>query len=188
MKSGQVDEIKFEGEDAHAGYAAPFLDLIAAAVLLGIATLVIVASLMLPVPGELATAPGLLPLLTAVSLGGMAILLAISAVQRRRSGTPLMRFAPGEISEQMRAVPLAAAIAIYIAGLQWLAFQMHLQVAGIHYVLSAFEPLTILALSAIMRAYWGGPLLAIVAISACWTLVLSVVFQKIFQIPLPGGF
>ncbi|MEP4034439.1 tripartite tricarboxylate transporter TctB family protein, partial [Roseibium polysiphoniae] len=149
---------------------------------------VVVASLLLPVPGELATAPGLLPFLTAVSLGGMAILLAVSAIQRRRTGTPLMMFAPGEVSEQMRAVPLAAAIAIYIAGLQWLAFQTHLQVAGVHYVLSAFEPLTILALSAIMRVYWGGPLLAIVAIATGWTLVLSIVFQKIFQIPLPGGF
>lgn len=188
MNSAHGDEIKFEGEDAHAGYAAPLLDLIAAAFLLALSALVVVASLALPVPGDIQTAPGLLPFLTAGSLGVMALLLAISAVQRRRAGTPMRQFAPGEISEQMRSIPLAAAIAIYIAGLQWLAFQMYFRVAGIHYVLSAFEPLTVIVLSAIIKTYWGGPLNVIVAIAAAWTLILSVVFQKIFQIPLPGGF
>ena len=61
-------------------------------------------------------------------------------------------------------------------------------IGGVYYVLSAFEPVTIVALTAIIHMAWRGPLWVTVSISTAWTHILSIVFQKVFTIPLPGGF
>lgn len=182
------NKVVFEGEDANAGYASPALDLIATGILLAISLAVLVASWRLPVPGGLPTAPGLLPFLTAGSLAVMAVLLGISARVRRREGTPLWSIEKRDTAEDKRAVALAGAVAIYIGALQMLAFQYYFTLGAIPMVLSAFEPVTIVALSAIIHIFWRGPLWITVLISVGWTLVLSLVFQKVFNIPLPGGF
>ena len=182
------DKVVFEGEDANAGYASPALDLIAAGFLLALSFAVLTASVLLPVPGGLTTAPGLLPFMTAASLGVMSVLLGISARRRQRDGVPMWDPGDRNSSEDRRSIIIVAAVAIYIAGLQVLAFQYYFSLAGIPMVLSAFEPVTIIALAAIMHIFWGGPLWITALVAAGWTMTLSVVFQKIFNIPLPGGF
>ncbi len=187
MTSPVSDDIKFEGEDANAGLAAPILDIIAAAVLIATAIVVMVASLRLPVPGSALTAPGLLPFIAAASLAVMAVLLGQSALQRRGrpdSAVPLF----GDMAEQLRMLILAAMVAGYILALQLLAFQVHFAVDGVPFVLSAFQPVSFIALAAIMHMFWRGPLWTKAAIAAGWTLTLTLTFQKLFNIPLPGGF
>ena len=147
-----------------------------------------VASLTLPVPGTLLTAPGLLPFLTAASLLVMAVMLGLSALGRRRAGVMADPADARSRDVDRRTLLLAATVAIYIGALQVLAFQAFFSIAGIPLVLSAFEPVTVLALATIMHLSWRGPLWITVAISISWTLTLSLVFQKMFQIPLPGGF
>jgi len=184
----QNEPIVFEGEEAGAGHAAPGLDLFAAAFLIALSGIVMVASLRLPVPGDLRTAPGLLPLLTAASLLVMAVILGVSAWNRRKAGVVMD---PDEVrndAEDRRALLLAGTVGIYVLALQVLAFQMYFSVIGIPFVLSAFEPVTIIALTSIIHVFWRGPLWITVLISGGWTLALSLVFQKLFQIPLPGGF
>ena len=188
MSNSDVKQVEFEGEEAGAGFAPPGLDLFASAFLLVLSGVVIVASVALPVPGNWTTAPGLLPLLTAGSLAVMAILLGVSAWTRHKAGVVAH---PGEArvgANDKRVMLLAGTIAVYIAALQFLAFQAYFSVAGVPYVLSAFEPVTFIALAAIIHVSWRGPLWITVVISAIWTLTLSLVFQKIFSIPLPGGF
>lgn len=187
---GQIktDGVSFEGEEPGVGLASPGLDLLAAGFLLALSLLVIVASLRLPVPGGLNTAPGLLPFLTAFSLAIMAILLAGSALRRKRAGVVADPADARDRREDARAVVLAITIAIYIAGLQMLAFQVFFAIGGVPFVLSAFEPLTIIALAAIIHIFWHGAFWVNVLISTGWTLTLSLVFQKLFSIPLPGGF
>jgi len=188
MSNIDAKNIEFEGEEAGAGFASPGLDLFAAGFLLVLSMVVVGASIALPVPGDWTTAPGLLPLLTGASLGVMAILLGVSAWNRRRAG---MVGDPTEArtgADDKRAALLAVTIAIYVAALQFLAFQVFFSVFATPFVLSAFEPVTTIALAAIIHMSWRGPLWITVLISASWTLTLSLVFQKVFSIPLPRGF
>jgi len=188
MSQADNNKVVFEGEDGNAGYASPALDMIATAFLLALSVLVLVASLRLPVPGNLATAPGLLPFLTAGSLAVMAVLLGISATVRRREGAALWDDEPRDRSEDMHAIVLVVAVAVYIGALQGLAFQYYFNIGTVPMVLSAFEPVTIVALAAIIHIFWRGPLWITALVSIGWTLTLSLVFQKVFNIPLPGGF
>ena len=182
------DTIKFDGEEAGAGYASPLLDLIASAVLLVLTVIVMIASTNLRMPGGLATAPGLLPFLVAASLFLMALMLGWTALQRKRAGFSAGPDEVRDTPEDMRALGLALVVATYIGCLQYLAFQYGFVVGEIYFILSAFEPVTIVALSAIIHMSWRGPLWITASISTAWTLVLSIVFQKVFTIPLPGGF
>lgn len=188
MSQTSSEDIKFEGEDANAGFAPPVLDLIAAAVLIAVSVVVMVASLRLPVPGTVLTAPGLLPFVAAAALAAMAVLLGVSALKRHRAGMGFAEEDRRDRAEDIRTLALAGAVAVYILGLQLLAFQVYFSVAGVPFVLSAFEPVTLLALAAIIHTAWRGPLWITTLIAVGWTLALSLTFQKLFNIPLPGGF
>ena len=188
MASTEQPEVKFEGEEAGAGFASPALDLVASIVLIAIAVALMIASWRLPMPGEIHTAPGLLPFLVAASLLVMALGLGASALARRRSGLGTSAFADRDLSTDLRSIILAGAVALYIATLQVMAFQKVFSIFGTSVRLSAFEPATILALASIIHLSWRGPLWITVAVSVTWTLILSLVFQVVFRIPLPGSF
>lgn len=188
MSEPTSDQVKFEGEEAGSGHASPLLDLTASAFLLVLSAVVLVASIRLPVPGDLLTAPGLLPVLTAASLAGMALMLGFSALGRHRAGVVMDPDETRDPQSDRRTLMLVSAVFIQIVALQSLAFQYYFTISDVNFVLSAFEPVTIIALTAIIHASWRGPLWITVLISTLWTLGLSLVFQKLFQIPLPGGF
>ena len=187
MSQTHEDAVKFEGEDASSGYASPLLDLIAATFLILLSIIIMAASVALPMPGDLVTAPGLLPFITSGSLLVMALVLGYTAVKRRRAGVTGHTDAI-ELSEYGRAFVLAVIIAVYIAALQFLAFQSYLNLGGFSFTLSAFEPTTIIALATLIHISWRGPIWITILTSVIWTMLLSVVFQKVFSIPLPGGF
>ena len=188
MSNLDEPEVKFEGEDANAGFASPTLDLIASAALIALAVAMMVASWRLPMPGEIHTAPGLLPFIVAASLMLMALGLGAAALARRRSGVHTAALADRDLSTDFRSLALAGAVALYIATLQWMAFQQNFNIFGTTIRLSAFEPATIMALISIIHLSWRGPIWITVAVSVTWTVVLSLVFQLVFRIPLPGSF
>lgn len=197
VADGVEKTVKFEGEEAGAGYAAPYLDLIAAGFLICLALIMMIASFKLPVPGAIPTAPGLLPFLTAASLLLMAIMLGATAVKRKRDLAELISGAEprddsehtGENSgEKIRTFLLIAVVGIYIAALQLLAFQHNLKLGDLHFSVSAFEPVTIIMLVVIIQGAWRGPIWITTLLAIFWTLILSAVFQKAFEIPLPGSF
>ena len=188
MTNSPSDKIEFEGEEAGSGFASPTLDLIAGGFLIVLSLAFIFASMALPVPGDLSTAPGLLPFLVAASLLLMALGLCASALARRKSGVSVAVLAERDLTADFRTLLLAGAVAIYIVGLQYLAFQKNFQVLGANLKLTAFEPVTTIALCAIIHLSWRGPFWITVGVSTAWTLVLSLVFQLVFRIPLPGTF
>src|SRR5919106_6878053 len=100
------------GEES-SGYAPPVLDLIAAACLVALSVWVMIESARMEVPDALATAPGLLPFLTAASLCVMAIALGWQALWRRRGAAALEGEAPGA-AELWRTLTLAAVIGCYL--------------------------------------------------------------------------
>ena len=69
--------------EERSGQAPPVLDLIAAAFLVALSILVMIGAARMEVPDALATAPGLLPFLTAASLCVMALALGWQALRRR---------------------------------------------------------------------------------------------------------
>lgn len=181
--------VAFEGEEAGAGYASPTLDLIASGFLLLLTIVVMVASWRLPVPGDLLTAPGLLPFLTALSLMLMALVHAFTAVERLRQSTSVAEKAQTTDNTPIAGTLILAGVTgLYILALQSLAFQYDFSLLETFFSVSAFEPVTIVALAAIIHIYWRGPLWVTTIISVAWTVLLSVVFQKAFNLPLPGSF
>jgi len=180
-------QTSFEGEDPSAGYASPSLDLIASVFLIVLSIVIMAASMALPVPGDWTTAPGLLPFLVAASLLLMALGLAATAMKRRQAGYGKLS-QTRNLETDRRTFHLAIAVAIYIAALQLLAFRQDVVIAGFRHVISAFEPMTIVALVTIIHLAWRGPIWITLSIAIGWTLILSLVFQHIFIIPLPGGF
>lgn len=188
MANTDQPEVKFEGEEAGAGFASPTLDLIATAILVAISVAMMVASFSLPMPGAIHTAPGLLPFVISASLLLMALGLGASALARRRTGHHMPAFADRDMTTDVRSLLLAGAIAVYIAALQVLAFQQNFSIFGTNLRLTAFEPATIITLCAIIHVSWRGPIWITAAVSISWTIVLSLVFQLVFRIPLPGSF
>ena len=171
-------------EDPNAGLATPFMDLLAALIVAAISIWMVVESLRLPVPGAILTAPGLLPFLTAASLLIMAGLLGASALGRRRSVTPGARRLdlPADFG---RSVGLGAILVVYVLGLQYLPVEMAFRVGPVRIAIGAFEVVTVIVVTAILRIYWKGALWACLAVALGWVAFLSVMFRIVFQTPLP---
>jgi hypothetical protein len=187
MASDEVadDEKRVLSEDANAGLATPIMDLWAAVVIAAIAVFLVIESLRLPVPGGIVfTAPGLLPFLTAASLLVMALLLGVSAITRRRI-TPraLDRF---EIPpDAMRSLTLGGIVTLYVLALQVVPFEMSFNIGALHFYVGAFEPVSIVFVTGLLRIYWRAPLWACLAVTVVWIAFLSIVFRMLFQTPLP---
>jgi Tripartite tricarboxylate transporter TctB family len=177
-------EHRVYSEEANAGLAAPIMDLVAACVIAVIAIFIAVDSLLLPVPSGLFTAPGLLPFLTAASLLIMAVVLGYSALSRRRAmPRALDRFeVPDDI---LRSLALGGIVIVYVAGLQVVRLSTGFNIGSLHFAIGAFEPVSVVMLTGLLRLYWKAPLWACLAVTVCWIAFLSVVFRMLFQIPLP---
>ncbi len=187
MRHSRGDQVGFEGEEAGAGYASPTLDLIASAFLVVLSIVIMAASIALPMPEQHRLFHTSLPFLVAASLLLMALGLAMIAIRRRQVVASVVADRRDRETER-KTLQLAAAVAGYIAALQFLAFRHDIVIAGFRHTISAFEPVTIIALVAIIHLAWRGPLWITALIAIGWTLTLSLVFQHIFVIPLPGGF
>ena len=188
MAERPAEQITFEGEEADTGYASPALDLVAAGALIALSVAVMVASYALPLPGNIRTAPGLLPFLVAFSLLIMSLGLGASALARRRASVHLSLFSDRDMSTDIRSLLLACAVAVYIAALQILAFQQNFTILGANLRLTAFEPVTVIALTTIIHLCWRGPIWITLCVTIAWAAILSLIFQLVFRIPLPGTF
>ena len=172
-------------EDPNAGFATPVMDLAAAAIVAAIAIFVAVESLILPVPGgRVFTAPGLLPFLTSASLLVMAFMLGYSALQRRRAmPRALDRF---EIpSDALRSLALGGIVALYVLAIQVVPFELSFNIGSLHFYIGAFEPVSVVFLTGLLRFYWRAPLWICLAVIVGWIAFLSIVFRMLFQTPLP---
>ncbi len=180
-----TDKTQFAGEDEHAGFATPVQDLVAAAFLIALSLWIMIESLRMGSSGSVATAPGLLPFLTAGSLGAMAIGLGLMAIRRRVAGETA---APtDEESHHGRALLLMAFLGAYLLCLQYLSFEYRATIAGMELGYGAFEVLTILFLTVLLAVFWRSALWKCLVVSAVWVTLLAAAFRYVFVIPLPGS-
>jgi Tripartite tricarboxylate transporter TctB family len=174
-------------EDPHAGLAAPVMDLIAASVLATISLWFMIEALRLPAPGGTATAPGLLPFLTAASLLVMALILGADALARRRNGGAgaAVRDGIDLPPDFRRTMTLGAILAVYVFALEFAGIEVAFALFSLRFVIGAFEVVTVVMLTAVLRIYWQAPLWACLAVTLGWVAFLSIVFRMIFHVPLP---
>jgi len=171
-------------EDVNAGQATPVMDLIAAAVIAAVALWFTIASLMLPVPGGIVTAPGLLPFLTASSLLVMAGMLAAGALRRWRQ-SPVEGGRLDLPADFRRSMLLGGILVVYIAALQFLPVHMAFRLGAMRVVIGNFEVASVIVLTAMLSIFWKAPLWKCLTIVVCWTAFLSVTFRMIFEVQLP---
>jgi hypothetical protein len=171
-------------EDPNAGLATPIMDLAAAGVIAAIALFIVVESLRLPVPGGVITAPGLLPFLTSASLLIMALLLGANAVKRRQMiDHAADRF---EIPPDfMRSLGLGGIIVVYVAALQFAPINTAITIGSLRFAIGAFEAVSMVAITGILRIYWRRPLWVCLAVTFGWIAFLSIAFRMVFETPLP---
>lgn len=182
-----TDDKGFVGEDARAGRASPVLDLIASAFLIVFAAWVMFESLSFKVPDTLATAPGLLPFLTAASMGAMAAVLALGAWRRYRAGEKGEEASKSEdVGDPARTAGLIAIIIAYLLGLEYLAFEYQFRFLGMWLTLGAFELVSTIVLTVILFFFWRKALWMCFAVALVWILLLAGAFRYVFTIPLPG--
>jgi hypothetical protein len=182
-----ADDKNILSEDPHAGLATPAMDLIAAGALTAISLWFMVESLRLPAPGGIATAPGLLPFLTAASLLVMALTLGADALTRRHGGGGAPGAADGiELPTDVgRTAVLAAILVVYVCALQFAAIELAFELFALRFIIGSFEVASAVVLTAILRIYWQAPLWTCLAVAVGWIAFLSVVFRLVFHVPLP---
>lgn len=174
----------FAGEDENAGFASPRQDLLASAVLILLSIWIMVESVRLEIPGDLATAPGLLPFVTAATLCLMALGLAWLAIKRQRVGDTAAS-AQDEVVPG-RALLLMVLVGAYILSLQLVSFEYSARLGGFRLSYGSFEVLTIVAITAILSIFWQPRLLPCLAVAVVWVTALAAIFRYVFVLPLPG--
>lgn len=171
-------------EDESAGYASPTLDIVAAIALGALSIWVMFQATALKVPAAITTAPGLLPFLCAGMLLVMAIVLGVSAVRRRQRAPASIA---QDIPEDLPRVGLLIAILIaYISALEFLAFSKEMNFGTLNLQITAFEPVSIVILTTILRIFWTPRLWACLLVAVVWIVILSTAFQNFMTIPMPG--
>ncbi len=178
------DEQSALAEGHNDDLANPVMDLAAAAVIAAVALFIAIASLRLPVPSRIFTAPGLLPFLTSASLLVMAALLGYSAITRRRTmPRALDRF---DIPEEFqRTLALGGIVILYVLGLQVVPVSVSFNIGPLHFLIGAFETVSLVIITGLLKLYWRAPLWACLAVTVGWIAFLSIVFRMLFQTPLP---
>ena len=171
-------------EEANAGYATPIMDMIASGIVAAIALIMAVNSLLLPVPGGIFSAPGLLPFLTSASLLIMAGVLGFNALSRRRT-TPRELDHIELPSDFKRSLALGGIVILYVLGLQFVPVHTSFNIGSLHIVIGAFETVSVVVITGLLRFYWRGRLWACLTIAVFWIAFLSITFRIVFQTPLP---
>ena len=179
------------GEEGGDHRATPGMDLAAAVALAILSVLAIGFALALQVPGSLATAPGLFPVLTGASLLAMAAGLGVKA---RRQGARfeislrhpvVLRVLADE--EGRRVLLLIAIIAAYIVAVDFISFDLRIPTDILVIRFSSYELLTMIALTGILRLFWRATVVRCLLVSVAWSIALATVFRSGFNILLPGS-
>lgn len=159
-------------------------DVIAAGVIALTGLSFAVMALRIPAPADLTTAPGLLPFAVAASLAALAVAAAVSSL--RGHGASIKAAEPEDRAETSGRLWAIAAVALYIAVLDFAPFSIRAEALGVQIPLGTFEAATSLLLVVLLRQFWGARLWRCTLVALGWTGLLALTFRGLFQTPLPG--
>ena len=177
-------------EDAAKG-STPGKDLVSAVVIAVFAGVVMAGSIGLDVPDTRFTAPGLLPFITGVALLGMSLVLGLRAaragalrgVSAAFSAAAAAYFAS---SEERRAWLLGALVLAYVVLVAQLSFELPVPLVG--YALSAYEVVSVLTVTLVLKLFWRASLLRCFLVSLVAVEVLALAFRFGFNMIMPEVF
>ena len=180
---GNTDK-HYVSEDESAGYASPVLDIIAAVALSALSVWIMFEAFSLRVPGAIATAPGIIPFITSSMLLIMAIALGVAAVRRQHSEPSSIALdIPRELP---RTGLLIAILVVYVSALEVLEFSSDVALGSFNMQITAFEPISIIVLTTILRIFWTPRLWPCLSVAILWISFLSFAFQSLMKIPMPS--
>ena len=191
---GSDTPLEISGEEALE--STPNKDFASAVViaLLSIATMIF--SVRLDVPGSIFTAPGLLPLVTGLTLLMMALLLGTQAVRAGASvgvaglanapGRAVREFLAGE--ENRRTLLLMAIITAYVLLAAFINFDLRVPTPLFVFELSSYEVVSVVMVTWILRLFWKAPLLRCFIVTLVTVVTLASIFRYGFGILMPETF
>ena len=116
----------------------------------------------------------------------MAVILAISGIRGIRLSPRLDLVRTFFDPESQRRTMLILTVIVYVAALDTLSFEHYLALGSLSVPVGSFEPVTIVALTAMLRLFWTPRLAHCLLVSLVWTLILAFTFRGVFKIPMPG--
>jgi hypothetical protein len=190
--AGAAPSDHLPGEEDLGPDVSPRKDLVAAIWIGGFALLAMILALVMPNPGTLTTAPGLLPFLTGLSLLAMAVGLAAGALRHGTDLRSLRRPQSEETDrdadqETRRTLLLIALICLYVVLVDLVNFDWRLPTPVFEFRFSGFELISIPFLVAVLRIFWRQGLGRCLLVATPTILVLAAIFQHGFKILLPGS-
>jgi hypothetical protein len=189
--SDMPQEVVFAGEEDVGERSSPSKDLGTAVAISVFAIAATLLAFNMPVIQEAYTAPGILPIITGITLLGMAIGLGKRAMRmgghigfKKRFFAAINTFFANE--EDLRTVFLFGLVGIYIVCLLNLSFSYDVLIFEFRRALGSFELYSIIFLTGILKFFWGENWMKCLGISTAWILILSSLFVHGFSIPMPG--
>jgi hypothetical protein len=58
-------------------------------------------------------------------------------------------------------------------------------IGSLHFVIGAFETVSVVVITGLLRFYWRARLWACLTVTVFWIAFLSITFRIVFQTPLP---
>jgi hypothetical protein len=183
----------FTGEEILDSQITPAQDLGSACLIGALAILVMFFSVQLDSPGNIYTAPGLLPLVISLSLLLMAILLGFKSLQAggASSFTKAFKLAvKGYFSDEQerRSVLLVTIVTVYVVLVDIISFNFRLPTSLFVFQLSAYEVISILVTTLILKLFWKASPIRCFIISLLTIEVLANIFRFGFGILMPESF
>jgi len=184
-------ESGFQGDEDIEEGSTPQKDLVAAVAIAIFAVFVGVLSVQLPNPGRTASAPAMLPLITAGALLVMAFFLALGAI--RSGGTRDLasiirgaQSADDDPSRRWRTAILIALLLGMVIAIDTVSFLVRMPVMGFELRLTGFELVAIPGIAIIFKIFWRVSWLRCIVVAVLGVLLLAAAFRYGFKIPLPG--
>jgi hypothetical protein len=164
-------------------------DLISSFILILIAILVMAYSLTLDVPGNISTAPGLLPFITSFILFFLASLLFFKSFQSRASIHLKNDFAQLLNYESTpRTLLLFIIVISYVLCVGRVNFELSFEFFSLPLLFSSYEFFSILFVTLIAKIFWGASLIRCLVVVFLTVESLALIFRYGFGILMPESF
>ena len=186
-----AESARVRNEEDTAKGSTPGKDLVSAVVIAVFAVVVIVGSVGLEIPDTHFTAPGLLPFVTGLALLGMSLVLAVRAICAGGLRDAIAAFLTTAAAyfasqEEGRAWLLGSLVLAYVILVAQFSFE--LPVPFVSYALSAYEVISVLITTTLLKLFWRASFLRCFIVSLVAIEVLALAFRFGFNMIMPEVF
>jgi|SaaInlStandDraft_2_1057019.scaffolds.fasta_scaffold60437_2 hypothetical protein len=187
------EAMEFTGEESLDSQITPAQDLGSACVIGALAIFIMLLSVNLDSPGNVYTAPGLLPFIISLSLLFMAMLLGFRSLQAGGGCSFAKAFNLAVKSyfnddQERRSIPLIAIVVAYVVLVDIISFDFRMPTPLFTFQLSGYEIISILVTTLVLKLFWKKSLFRCFTISLLTIGVLANIFRYGFGILMPESF